>query len=105
MDYDKTQYARNLASRFWFNNNDIKMETIAQYWDITVDEVCDILRSEEYKSAVYTLIRTTRSRRNIRKWMETSIHAQPSMLAERMKLPEEEISEILEKLKQYLYNR
>ena len=100
MDYPKAQYACNLAARFWFHKNNIKIETIANYWEISVDEVRDILDSEEYLSAVETLIRTTQSPGNVLKWIESSPYAEPSKFAERMELTETAASEMIEKIKQ-----
>ena len=42
MHYTKAQYAQVLAARFWFLNNRIRIETIAEYWEISVDEVREI---------------------------------------------------------------
>lgn len=98
MDYTIVEYARNLAARFWFLNNSIKIETIAQEWEIRVDDVYDILRSKAYRVEVEKLIRTPRSPRNLQKWIE--LYYSPSGLARRMRLSETVVSEIVERIKQ-----
>ena len=100
MDYTIEQYARNLAARFWFINNSMKIETIAQEWEISVEDVWGILRSEAYRSEVETLLRTTRSAKNLLKWIESAGDHIPSGLARRMRLSETVVSEMIEKVKQ-----
>ena len=104
MDYPKAQYARNLAARFWFINNNIKIETIAQEWEISVEDVWDILHSKAYRLEVETLLRTTRSPTNLLKWIESFGDHIPSGLARRMRLSETVFSEMIEKIKGELHN-
>ena len=82
MDYTTAEYAQVLAARLWFRVKSLK--SIAEDWEIGVDEVCAIQSSEEYRLAVETLIRTTRSPGNLLKWIESSGDYIPSELAKRM---------------------
>ncbi len=97
MDYTTAEYAQVLAARLWFRVKSLK--SIAEDWEISVDEVRTIQSTEEYRSAVETLIRTTRSPGNLLKWIESSGDHIPSGLAERMGLPETVVSEMVERIK------
>ena len=99
MHHTIAKYAQFLAASLWFRSKSIK--PIAESWDISEDAVRFIQKTQEYRSAVEELMRTTRSPRNILKWIEreSSVGFIPSGLAERMGLPEPVISEMIEKLK------
>lgn len=98
MYYTMAQYDQVLAARLWFRVKSIK--SIAEDWEISVNEVRTIQGSEEYCSAVETLIRTTRSPGNLLKWIESAGDHIPSGLAKRMGLPDTVVSEMIEKIKQ-----
>ena len=101
MYYDKTQYFQVLAARLWFRVKSLK--SIAEDWEISEDEVRAIQSSEEYRSAVETLIRTTRSPRNILKWIDSYGDTMPSEFGKRMELPDTVVSEIIEKVKREIH--
>ena len=98
MDYTQAEYAQVLAARLWFRTKSLK--SIAEDWEISVDEVRIIQGSEEYRLAVETLIRTTRSPENILKWIDSYGDTMPSELGERMGLPDTVVSEMIEEIKQ-----
>ena len=103
MHHTKAEYAQVLAARLWFRVKSLK--SIAEDWEISEDEVRAIQSTEEYRSAVETLIRTTRSPGNLLKWIESSGDHIPSGLAERMGLSEEAVSEMVERIKQDIHTR
>ena len=100
-----------LAARFGFNGKNIKLETIAGYWEICVDDVRTLLESEEYRLAIEGIMRASQSLRQFLKWIETSRHAVPSAFASRMRISEADALKIIEKVKQdirtgrYLHER
>ena len=101
MYYTQAEYAQVLAARLWFRTKSLK--SIAEDWEISVDEVRIIQGSEEYRSAVETLIRTTRSPGNLLKWIESSGDHIPSGLVKRMGLPDMVVSEMIEKVKREIH--
>ena len=98
MDYTTSEYAQVLAARLWCRVKSLK--SIAEDWEISEDEVLTIQKSKEYRSAVETLIRTTRSPGNILKWIDSYGNTMPSDFGKRMGLSEEVVSEMIERVEQ-----
>ena len=101
MDYTTAEYAHVLAARLWFRVKSLK--SIAEDWEISVDEVRDIQRTEEYRSVVEKLMCTSRSPRNLLKWIDSYGDTMPSALGERMGLPDTVVLEMIEKIKREIH--
>lgn len=94
MDITHPQMVRNLAARLWFRA--MGLESIAEYLEISVDEISDILSSEAYRVEVETLLRTTRSPGNLLKWIDREGDDVIALrLAARMHLPDTVVSEMI----------
>ena len=99
----KFTLAEMLAARFWFLNNRIKNETIAENIGIRVEEIEKTLKSVEYRQAVERLILSSRTPEKIREWINdwTKVHGDnmPKVFGKRMRLDETVVSEIIERVK------
>lgn len=89
--------AELLAARFWFHNNNIKYETIADRTGISVTEIKKILESKEYIEAVERLIVSSKTPRKLHKWVHT---CSISGLARRMRLSYNVVSEMIKQIKE-----
>ena len=104
MHYTQAEYAQVLAARFWFLTKSIK--SIAKDYEISEDEIRAIQSSEEYRAAVETLIRTSRSPGNILKWIEKYPRSEmPAEFGKRMGLSKEVVSEMIERVEQDIRTR
>lgn len=103
MFHTMAEYANVLAARLWFRVKNLK--SIAEDWEISEDEVSTIQGTEEYHSAVETLMRTTRSPHKFLEWIESSGDYIPSGLAERMGLPEKVILEMVNRVEEDMRDR
>lgn len=95
--HTEAEYAKVLAARLWFRVR--KLVYIAEEWGTCEGHVREILKSEAYRTEVETIMRTSRSPENFLKWVESSGDYIPSGLAERMHLPGQDISEMVERVK------
>ena len=95
--------AEMLAARFWFLNNRIKNETIAENIGISVKEIEKTLKSVEYHEAVERLILSSRTPKKIREWINEwiNLHGEnmPKVFGKRMRLSESVVSEMIDRVK------
>ena len=101
MYYTTAQYAHVLAARLWFREKSLK--SIAKDWEVSEQDVKDIQNSEEYLSAIETLMRTTRSPANILKWMDSYGDTISSELSKRFGLPETTLSAMVDRVKRDIH--
>ena len=95
----KLTQAQVIAASLWFYGGPRKSperikNDIPDSLDITEVEVRDILKSDEYLEAVEALMMSTRSPRNIVKWIN-SPHNTPSSFGNRMGLSWDDASNLL----------
>ena len=93
-----------LAMRQWFNKK--KVENLGVPLGLSAAEVRDAIEDPEYVETIANLMRTTRSPARLRKWIETYPRSKmPAELAERFGLPEVVMSELIEKVEDWLTSR
>ena len=91
--------ARTIAKLCWYYGRS-SLQRLAWYLDIRIDEVEDIIGSNEHLAAIEELIRTrpNRSSESIEYWWRKNWLDMPSKFANRMRLSEEAVSELIEKV-------
>ena len=91
--------ARTIAKLCWYYGRS-SLQRLAWYLDIRIDEVEDIIGSDEHLAAIEELIRTrpNRSSESIEYWWTKEWKDKPSGFANRMRLSEEAVSELIEKV-------
>ena len=91
--------ARTIAKLCWYYGRS-SLQRLAWYLDIRIDEVEDIIGSDEHLAAIEELIRTrpNRSSESIEYWWEKNWRDTPSGFARRMRLSETDVSELIEKV-------
>ena len=70
---------------------------LAAHTGISEDEICKIMKSDEYRTEVKNLIVTTRSPAEIQEWIKTYTDM-PRRFAKRMGLSEEAVSELIKEV-------
>ena len=91
--------ARTIAKICWYYGRS-SLQRLAWYLDIRIDEVEDIIGSAEHLAAIEELIRTRPDREpvSIEDWWAKEWKYKPSAFAKRMRISEEAVSELIEKI-------
>ena len=91
--------ARTIAKLCWYTGS-VSLQTLAWYLEIDIGEVEAIIGSDEHLAAIEELIRTrpNRSPESIEYWWEKNWRDRPSAFAKRMRLSEEVVSVLIEKV-------
>lgn len=91
--------AQTIAKLCWYYGRS-SLQRLAWYLDIRIDEVEDIIGSDEHLAAIEELIRTrpNRSSESIEDWWTKEWKDKPSAFARRMRLSETDASELIEKV-------
>ena len=92
--------AKTIAKLCWYTGYR-SPQTLAWYLEIDIDEVENIIGSDEYLAAVEELIRTRPDRapeESIEDWIGAYRGDMPSKFGNRMHLSEEDVSEFIEKV-------
>ena len=91
--------ARTIAKLCWYIGP-LSLERLGWYLNISKKEVKAIIGSDEHLAAVEELIRTHpyRSGESIEDWWTKESKRKPSAFAKRMKLSEEDVSKLVEKV-------
>ena len=91
--------AQTIAKLCWYFGR-VSLQRLAWYLDIRIDEVEDIIGSDEHLAVIEELIRTRpdRSGESIEYWWRKNWLDTPSKFARRMRLSEKVVSELIEKV-------
>ena len=91
--------AQTIAKLCWYTGR-ASLQTLAWYLDIDIGEVERIIGSDEHLAAIEELIRTrpNRSSESIEYWWANNWRDTPSKFATRMRLSEEAVSELIERV-------
>ena len=91
--------AQTIAKLCWYTGR-ASLQTLAWYLDIRKDEVENIIGSDEHLAAIEELIRTRPNRvsESIEYWWTKEWKDKPAGFARRMRLSEEDVSELIEKV-------
>ena len=91
--------AQTIAKLCWYFGR-VSLQRLAWYLDIRIDEVEDIIGSDEHLAAIEELIRTRpdRSGESIEYWWRKNWLDMPSKFAYRMRISEEDVSKLIEKV-------
>ena len=91
--------ARTIAKLCWYYGRS-SLQRLAWYLDIRIDEVEDIIGSDEHLAAIEELIctRPNRSSESIEYWWAKNWRDTPSKFAYRMRISEEDVSKLIEKV-------
>lgn len=91
--------AQTIAKLCWYTGR-VSLERLAWYLEIDIDEVECIIGSDEHLAAIEELIRTcpNRSGESIEDWWTSQWKHKPSKFANRMRLSEEAVSQLIEKV-------
>jgi hypothetical protein len=93
-----------LAMRQWFNKK--KIEHLGSSLDLSEAEVRDAIKNPEYMETIANLMRTTRSKAILKKWIETYPRCDmPAEFAERFGVSEADMSELIEQVEDWLTSR
>ena len=94
--------ARTIAKLCWYFGQvgRVSLQRLAWYLDIRIDEVEDIIGSDEHLKAIEELIRTRpdKSGESIEYWWRKNWRDTPSKFARRMRISEAAVSELIEKV-------
>ena len=91
--------AQTIAKLCWYYGRS-SLQRLAWYLDIRIDEVEDIIESDEHLAAIEELIRTrpNRSSESVEYWWRKNWADMPSKFGNRMRLSEEAVSELIERV-------
>ena len=91
--------AETIAKLCWYTGR-VSLQRLAWYLNIQIDEVEDIIGSDEHLAAIEELIRTCpdRSWESIEDWWTSQWKHTPSKFAKRMRISETAVSELIEKV-------
>ena len=93
-----------LAMRQWFHKKEI--ETLGVPLGLSEAEVRDAIEDPEYVETIANLMRTTRSPVELKKWIERYPRREmPAKLAERFGVSEEDMSEFINQVEDWLTSR
>lgn len=90
-----------LAMRQWFNKK--KIANLGSSLDLSEAEVRAAIEDPEYMETIANLMRTTRSRAKLKKWIETYPRREmPAKFAERFGLPEAKMAKLIKQVEDWL---
>ena len=91
--------ARTIAKLCWYTGR-VSIQRLAWFLEIDEDEVESIIGSDAHLAAIEELIRTRpdKSGESIEYWWINNWADNPSAFARRMRLSEEDVSELIEKI-------
>ena len=93
-----------LAMRQWFHKK--KIEDLGIPLGLSEGEVRDAIKDPEYVETIENLMRATRSPSKLKNWIRTYPRREmPAKLAERFGVSEEDMSELIERVEDWLASR
>ena len=94
-----------LAMRQWFHKKEI--ETLGVPLGLSEAEVRDAIEDPEYVETIVNLMRSTRSPTELKKWIEIHQRSEKQLaeLAERFGVSEEDMSEFINQVEDWLTSR
>ena len=93
-----------LAMRQWFHKK--KMKDLGSPLELSEAYVRDAIKDPEYMETIANLMHTTRSSEKLREWIEIHQHSEQRLteLAERFGVSEEDMLELIKKVKSEIPN-
>ena len=98
---EKAQLATTIAKILWYTGK-LSLQRLAWFLEISVDEVENLVDSDEYLDAIVELIRTRPDRTgvSIEDWWINEWKDIPQRFSERMRIPETAVSGLIERAKE-----